>query len=93
MQLDLKPGQFVAVDFPADATVSSLTVRAQGGRVELALQSSKDGQVWSSPFTNARVASEERRLALVLKEGVRRLRVLAHNSSNKTAFVEIDEIE
>jgi len=97
VSITLNPAEFAEVELPCDATIKSLTLRVKtltprpNGTVIADVQTSNDGLTWSSPVAQARLKTEERVLPLNLKEGVRKLRVLLHNTSEKPVSVQIGD--
>jgi hypothetical protein len=91
VSVSLNPHEFGEVELPCDDTVTSLTLHASG-KVVADVQASNCGRTWPSPCASARLDTEERTLLLNLPQGTRKIRVLLHNHSAKSALVQIDEL-
>jgi hypothetical protein len=79
------------VELPCDEALTSLSVRAIGGKCILAVQTSRDGLTWGTPVAHARLDSEPTIVRFTVPEGTRQIRVLVENTSHKSAFVELED--
>lgn len=91
VQVTLQSRELCEVELPCDDRLSSLTLRAIGGKCTLDIQATLDGMTWSSPVAHARLGSDLLRVALRLPAGTRKIRALIHNNASKASYVEIDD--
>src|ERR1700727_557443 len=91
VQVTLRSREFFDVEIPCDEALTSLAVRAIGGKCVLAVQSTRDGLTWASPVAHARLGSGPIVVKFSLPEGTRKIRALVENTSDKPAYVEIDD--
>jgi hypothetical protein len=91
ISIGLSPAEFAAVELPCDDTLTSLTL-STSGKLVADVQASPCGLTWASPCASARLDTERRTLLFTLPQGTRKIRVLLHCNTSRSAKVQIQDI-